>query len=104
MGLYVLQIRRGVAPREGPKAHAAGMRCYQSLVSFNAGNVGPAQCALFNSVTSRPQAGPALLLRVMLAALAISSFQTVALHAESAADPMGILPAPPMETPSPDPA
>jgi hypothetical protein len=80
------------------------MRCYQSLVSFNPGNVGRTPCALSNGVTSRPHAGFAALLRLLLAVLAISSFPTFALHAESAADPMAILPAPPLLDPPPPPA
>ena len=71
------------------------VRCYQSLVSFNPGNVGRVRFALSDSVISRPQPGSAFSRGVALFVLTISSFPTVALRAASSPDPMAVLPAPP---------
>jgi hypothetical protein len=71
------------------------LKCNQTLVSVNPGNVGPAFCALSDSVTFRPQAGAAWFLHAMPGLLAISSFPMMTLRAEPAADPSAILPAPP---------
>jgi hypothetical protein len=71
------------------------------LVSFNPGNARHTAFVLFDGVTYRTQAGPALFLRLMLAAVAIAPFSGVRVHAASTADPMAILPAPaPAEQPA----
>ena len=70
------------------------MECYQSLVSFNPGNFGPAASALSDGVSVRTQAGPALFRGLLLAVMAICSFPGAAYGASAPGDPMGILPAP----------